>query len=507
MNPSTRSNLQGDNHDLPTALYRAAQVRELDRLAIEVHDIAGGELMDRAGRAAFAAIQKRWPAVVRLVVVCGSGNNGGDGYVVARLAREAGMTVEVLRPEGTSEPRGDALLAYQAWCEAGGTIRTFDPAALDESCVIVDALLGTGLEREVQGVYAAVIAAINAVGHPVMALDIPSGLSADTGMPLGVAVHAAMTVTFVGLKQGLFSGQAPDYTGTVRYASLGVPQAAYDAVPAEVTRIAQREVRAALPPRGRSSHKGDNGHVLVIGGEHGMAGAARMAAGGAARVGAGLVSVATRESHAGLVALTQPEVMAHGVEEAAALQPLLRRASVLALGPGLGRGPWGRELFDAVVAAGKPLVVDADGLNLLAGEPRRAEHWVLTPHPGEAARLLECSVAEIQADRFSAVRRLQSRYGGVVVLKGVGTLVAAEGGELGLCTLGNPGMGSGGMGDVLTGVVAGLLAQGLGLLQAARVGVHLHAWAADRAARDGERGLLATDLYPHLRRAVNPGPP
>ncbi len=476
-------------------------------MAIEEYGIPGSELMERAGRAAFGAFQKRWPSAQRVVVVCGSGNNGGDGYVVARLAREAGLEVDVLRPGGAREPGGDALLMYRRWRDAGGRVRSFEPEALQRPCVIVDALLGTGLEREVQGEYAAAIAAINASDQPVMALDIPSGLSADTGMPLGIAVQAILTVTFIGLKQGLFTGLAPDYTGAVRFAALGVPPQVYDAVRAEVTRIGQEEVRDALTPRARCSHKGDHGHVLVVGGEFGMAGAARMAASAAARVGAGLVSVATRESHAGLMTMTQPEIMAHGVEEAAALQPLLRRASVLAVGPGMGRGAWGRELLEATLTSDLPLVLDADGLNLLAERPQRSERWILTPHPGEAARLLGCSVTEVQADRFAAARHLQARFGGVVVLKGAGTLVAAGDDTLGLCALGNPGMGSGGMGDVLTGVIAGLLAQGVVPRLAARVGVWVHAHAADCAARDGERGLLASDLFAHLRRAVNPGPP
>lgn len=496
----------GHRDALPTTLYRAEQVRQLDRLAIERWGIPGIDLMNRAGRGAFTVLRQAWPSAPRVVVICGSGNNGGDGYVLARLAREAGSRVDLCVPAGTGKPRGDALIAHDAWHAAGGVVHPFASAVLAEPCVVVDALLGTGLERDVDGEYAALIAAINAAEHPVLALDVPSGLNADSGMPMGAAVRADTTVTFVGLKRGLFTGRAPDYTGAVHFDSLGVPPEVYEQIIPDAVRIGDKEVAAALPPRPRSSHKGDNGHVLVIGGDHGMAGAARMAAYAAARVGAGLVSVATRESHASLVSVNQPEIMSHGVEEYAALRPLLERASVVAIGPGLGRGEWGRSLLDNIIDSGVPLVVDADGLNLLAERPRTGERWVLTPHPGEAARLLGCSVAEVQSDRFAAARRLQSDYGGVTVLKGAGSIVASAGGELGLCALGNPGMGSGGMGDVLTGVIAGLLAQGLNAVTAARVGVYLHAGAADLAARDGERGLLAMDLIPHLRRLANPEP-
>lgn len=506
MNASAANVAMNEIRGLPTALYRAAQVRELDRLAIEKWGEPGIDLMNRAGHAAFAALQKRWPSIQRIVVVCGSGNNAGDAYVVARLARETGLSVAVYRPKGVGNPHGDGLRACDAWIACGGTVDEFKAEALAKPCVVVDGLLGTGLERDVTGEFAAAIEAINQSSRPVLALDVPSGLNADSGMPMGIAVRAEMTVTFVGLKRGLFTGLAQDYTGSVRFDSLGIPREVYQAFDPDAMRLSQEEIRVALTPRARSSHKGDNGHVLVIGGERGMLGAARLAASGAARIGAGLVSVATRESHAGLVNLTQPELMSHGIEEPAALEKLLEKVSVVAIGPGLGRSDWARSLLDCVLLSERRLVIDADALNLLAHRPHVNERWILTPHPGEAARLLDCSIAEVQSDRFGSARRLQSRYGGVVVLKGAGSVIADAGEMPGLCTLGNPGMGSGGMGDVLTGVIAGLLAQGLSSVQAARVGVYLHAQAADVAARDGERGLLATDLLPHLRRLANPAP-
>ncbi|MBI5461258.1 MAG: NAD(P)H-hydrate dehydratase [Gammaproteobacteria bacterium] len=265
-------------------------------------------------------------------------------------------------------------------------------------------------------------------------------------------------------------------------------------------------LRAVLPgARARDAHKGDFGHVLVIGGQPGMSGAARLAGEAAARVGAGLVSIATHPQHAAVLNNGRPELMCHAVANAETLKPVLERASVLAVGPGLGQSDWARGLLATVWDTDVPMIVDADALNLLAQEPMRRDRWVLTPHPGEAARLLGCSTAEVQADRLAAVRHIQARYGGVAVLKGAGSLIA-DGSHCRVCSAGNPGMASGGMGDVLTGVIAGLYAQGLSLTESAAAGVLLHALAADSAAqRDGERGLLASDLLPELRRWVNAG--
>jgi len=264
---------------------------------------------------------------------------------------------------------------------------------------------------------------------------------------------------------------------------------------------------AALPPsRQRNAHKGHYGHVLVVGGDRGMSGAARLAGEAAARSGAGLVSIATRPEHAAMLSVTRPELMAHGVWDEHGLRKLLAGATVVAAGPGLGKSLWARTLLSVLLAEDRPMVVDADALNLLAQAPLRREHWVLTPHPGEAARLLGVSIEAVQADRFRAVVAIQARYGGVCVLKGAGSLVFPGAQQaVALCSAGNPGMASGGMGDVLTGMIAGLLAQGLAPRVAARLGVYLHAAAGDQAAASGERGLLAGDLMPGLQRLVNTG--
>ena len=495
-----------NNNTLPLPLYRAKQVRELDRIAIEDLGIPGICLMERAGSAAFNRFKSCWPQARRLAILCGTGNNGGDGYVLARLAYLAGYEVTVLQIGETSRLTGEARIAFEAMTRVGLQTQAFAETQLSFADVVVDALLGTGLDREVSGKWREVIEAINRCRCPLFSLDIPSGLHADTGAVLGVAVRADITISFIGLKPGLFTGKGPDYCGQVYFDDLQVPSTLYQSVTTHVTRLDYEHLKTALPKRSRIAHKGSFGHVLVIGGESGMIGASRLAAEAAARVGAGKVSLATRSSHAALVNLTRPEIMSYGVETSEELQPLLNQVDVVAIGPGFGQATWAQTLLAAVKTLKKPLVIDADALNLLAKQPFRPFDSVLTPHPGEASRLLEMSTAEIQADRFAAVTLLQQRFGGVCVLKGAGTLVANPGEQINLCTEGNPGMACGGMGDVLTGVIAGLLAQGLSTTEAANLGVCLHGKAGDRAAQDGgERGLLPSDLLPWLRYYANPG--
>lgn len=490
--------------ELPQALYRAQDVRELERIAIAEMGISGLTLMTRAGTAAFRLLQHSWPLARRVAILCGTGNNGGDGLVVARLAHETGLHTEVILLGEADQLRGDARQTYEAMLKAGVQAAPFSPDRWPSAEVVVDALLGTGLDREVTGAYREAIAMLNGQNAPVLSLDIPSGMHADSGNALGIAVRATKTVTFIGLKQGLFTGQGPDYCGEIVFDDLAVPAEVYRQVPNPAFRIMQDWINPILPPRPRSAHKGHYGHVLVVGGERGMAGAARLAGEAAARVGAGLVSVATHPFHAAALNAARPELMCHAVADGKALSTLLNKASVVAIGPGLGREEWGRKLLGAVLESDLPLVVDADALNWLAQEPLRREHWVLTPHPGEAARMLNVTSAEIQADRWHALRELQRRYGGVTVLKGAGTLVCNGHEPVALCHTGNPGMAAGGTGDVLTGVVAGLLAQGLSAWQAAVAGVYLHGRAGDAAAAKGERGMMAGDLLDHLRHGVNP---
>ncbi|MEJ2515968.1 MAG: NAD(P)H-hydrate dehydratase [Gammaproteobacteria bacterium] len=490
---------------LPRELWTAAQVRELDRRAIEDRGIPGYTLMQRAASAAFTMLESRWPAARRVTVLCGAGNNAGDGYVIARLARQAGMEVDVAALVSPDRLSGDAAKACADFVADGGRWESWS-GGLPGAGPVVDAMLGTGLDRPLEGVFGEAAQAVAESGRPVLAVDIPTGLHADTGRVMGAVVPAQVTATFIGLKLGLFTGRGPAVAGRIGYADLGVPEDLAAGMEPAALRGEPTELGLWLAPRTRDAHKGAFGHVLVVGGEEGMGGAARMAAEAALRAGAGLVSVATRPVHVPAVLAARPEVMCRGLDDPDALAPLLDRATVLALGPGLGRSDWSRALYRKAAAAGLPTVLDADGLNLLAEDADRRDDRVITPHPGEAARLLGIDTTEVQADRPAAARALAQRFGGVAVLKGAGTVVAREEGPLWICDRGNPGMASGGMGDVLTGVIAGLAAQLGDLHTAARLGVLAHALAADDAASaGGERGLAAGDVLDRLRAWVNPG--
>lgn len=491
------------DQELPISLFRTEQAKRLDAHAIN-SGIPGYTLMNRAGEALFAALQKHWPDCKRVLIVCGAGNNAGDGYVLARLCHERGMHVNLAWLMNPDELRGDALTAAQDAISIGVPSAAFKSTMLEDIDMLVDALLGTGLDRMLEGAYADTVNAMNNSGLPVLSADIPSGLNADTGAIMGCAIRAVVTVSFIGLKQGLCTGSGPNCVGTLEYSDLQVPVSTFDTESPCSMRITQAILPRVLSERHKGMHKGEAGHVLVIGGDHGMSGAVRVAAEAAARSGAGLISVATRTEHALAQAAARPELMFRGVETAAELAPLLEGADVIAIGPGLGSGSWGRAMLDAVLQTNKPIVLDADGLNLLAGRPVKRENWIFTPHPGEAARLLDTDIVSVEADRFAAVEAIAEQFGGVALLKGAGTLVKAPDEVVHINTSGNPGMASGGMGDALTGVIAALVAQDLSLSDAACAGAFIHGCAADRASQSGQRGMLASDLFPHIRKLVNP---
>ena len=557
---------------LPRQLYTAEQVRAIERCAIEQHHTSGLALMERAGASCFQLIQRHWPQAKSICVMCGSGNNAGDGYVIALLAYQAGMSVEIIQMGNVARLKGDAATTAAKVLQADIVVREIDSeerllqqkVILKRSDVIVDALLGTGLKGSVRPLFDQAIELVNRLRGKVFAVDIPSGLCADTGAEMGRAVRAQLTNTFIGVKRGLLTGQGPGRTGRVLFDDLGIEQEAYQAVNLAtnqsanevgadmVERIDWPSLGCFLKARDKGSHKGKFGRVLVVGGNYGMAGAVAMAGEAALRVGAGMVSIATRPEHVPIVTALRPEMMVHGIETAAQLGALINKATVIVLGPGLGQDKWAQQVFGAIIDCGKPMVIDADGLNLLAansfdegveGAGKRANRWILTPHPGEAGRLMACESSEIGQDRFQAALELQKKYRATVVLKGAGTLVVGAGivgagvigtrgvgaGAVGaevigaggvnagvvgaeissaqsvrLASVGNPGMASAGMGDVLSGIIGGLLAQGLNDVDAASLGVVLHGAAADRSvAENGERGLLATDLFAHLRRLVN----
>ena len=481
--------------------YHASEMRALDTRLMALEAIDEHALMLRAGRAAFFRLRRRWPQARRLGVVCGPGNNGGDGFIVAGLARAWGLAVDLWAMTDADTLTGAARRAAIDFRGAGGLIRSLDADALRTAKVDawVDALFGIGLARPLSGAAHAAVVALNQHPAPILAIDVPSGLSADTGAILGAAVQAAATVSFIAPKPGLYTGAGPDRCGAVWLDALGAPADLGEGLPT-ACRLwpAAMPLGALLPPRPPAAHKGQFGHALVIGGGHGMAGAARMSAEAALRVGAGLVSVATAPAHAATLGIGRPELMVAAAQTAAELAPLLARSTVRAIGPGLGRDAWAEQMLEAALSVPGPLVVDADGLNLLAEAPRRRADWILTPHPAEAARLLGTTTAAVQADRLAAVRALTDRYGGVALLKGAGTLID-DGRNIDLCEGANPGLASGGMGDVLTGLIAGLLAQGLPPAAAARGAVRLQLHAGARTVRDmGTAGMLAGDMLERI---------
>lgn len=487
------------------ALYQAEQIRQIEAQVIAEKQASEMELMQQAGRSAWHHLQENWPDARRIVVCCGKGKNGGDGFVLAKLAKQAGLEVQIYAMASSDDLRGLVRQVAQQAESCGVTITLMPSHPLFEADVIVDALFGTGIKGHVSEPYARAIMAMNDAEAPVLALDVPSGLDCDTGHILGQAVEACKTVTFIGLKQGMFTDKGPAYCGEVRCESLNIPEMFFAKQKSSAALLTWDDAKQSLPTRARDAHKGDFGHVLIIGGDYGMGGAVRMAAEAAMRVGAGLVTVATRPEHVTVVNASRPEIMCQQVVRADDLEPMLKRASVVVIGPGLGKSDWALQLLSKVLSQSLPLVIDADGLSLLSQMELQSEQWILTPHPGEASRLLHTTTTAVQHDRFSAIDAVTRQYGGVVVLKGVGTLIQQQHGSKAVCPAGNPGMATGGMGDVLSGVIGGLVAQHFSLLKASQVGVLIHAMAADLAAKEGgERGLMATDLMRFLRELVNP---
>jgi ADP-dependent NAD(P)H-hydrate dehydratase / NAD(P)H-hydrate epimerase len=490
------------------SLYSTAQVYALDAAAI-ASGIPGIQLMKRAGRAAFELLVERFPEPALISIYCGSGKNGGDGYVLAALAAQRKLPVQIIQLTAGDKLTGEARAAYEFAVQEQVPILPFSDARAPTAGVIVDALLGIGIQGDVRPGFAAAIAQINASRLPVLAIDIPSGLNGNTGASQGAVVSANLTLTFIGVKRGLLTGNGPAVCGEVVLADLAIPAEIYEQQPATVEQLHLIDLLELLPPRAADAHKGNFGHVLVIGGDHGYGGAVIMAAEAAARSGAGLVSVATRPEHVPAILTRCPEIIARGVGSGQELELLLARATVLVVGPGLGRSPWSEQLLQVAAKSGLPMVVDADALNIIA-EGRVLADWVpqsscvFTPHPTEAGRLLGSTSVAVNHDRFDAVAKLQQKLGGTVILKGAGSLVLGESGITGIVTAGNPGMATGGMGDVLSGIVGALLAQGLTAEEAAQLGAVLHASAADLAVeKTGQRGLMATDIILYVSQLLS----
>jgi NAD(P)H-hydrate epimerase len=489
----------------PTQLYSAASVALLDQAAINECGISGYTLMRRAGQAVLDALLANYTGAKKVLVLCGAGNNAGDGYVLARLAQARGLDVRVVSMIDPGKLRGDAWQAWQHWQECGETV-PYQKEFIVDADVIIDALLGTGLTREVRDDWKLLIHTVNHSGVPVISVDIPSGLNADTGAISGAAINANQTVTFIGLKKGMFTGSGKACCGVVSFDDLGIPLGTYESVEPDAELLCHPS-QWALPPRRHDTHKGKNGHILIIGGNYGMPGSVILAARAALRSGAGLVSVVTRAEHINAVVAACPECMVHGSANGEINAGLLERADYIAVGCGLGNDAWAQRLLYLVLDSAIPLVVDADALNLMASRDHLSlnGNCVITPHPGEASRCLNVKKREIQHDRFQAIQLLRQKCNAHVVLKGSGTIIQHNGRPQ-VCAFGNPAMATAGMGDVLTGMIASLAAQQIvmsgDISLAVNAAVCLHARAGDMAACGDDRGLMATDVIEYIRAAA-----
>lgn len=487
----------------PIKLYSAEAVRHLDSVAINEFKISGYELMKRAAKATFDHLQNTYPLARQILVCCGGGNNAGDGYVIAKLAQLAGLKVKVISLVNADRLSGDAKTAWKDWHSLTHQSVKYSEALLQQTDVVVDALLGTGLQREVEGEWAELINAINASGKPVIAVDIPSGLYADTGSVAGCAIKASSTMTFIALKKGLFTHLGVDHCGEILFDNLSLPAGVYQRQPEQAELLDWQYLKQLIKPRHASAHKHQLGHVLILGGDKGMPGAIRMAAEAALRSGAGLVSVVSHPEHAAVVLTGRPELMFSACEDGHVPAELLSKATAIVIGPGLTDSVWSHNVMASALQSSVAKVVDAGALHLLSVEDGPQDNWVLTPHAGEAAALLGESSRIIQESRFASAKLLQHQFGGTVVLKGAGTLIQSADELIRLCPYGNAGMASAGMGDVLSGIIASLIAQGYSLPLASQLGVCIHALAGDRAAEAGQSGLLASDLFGFIRELVN----
>jgi hydroxyethylthiazole kinase-like uncharacterized protein yjeF len=522
-------------------LVTAAEMRRLDELTIQRYGTPGHVLMERAGAGATAVLLEQFPHVRRrrVVIVAGKGNNGGDGFVMARLLRRTGVRAEVVLLGKQQDVKGDAARALTGLRRARVPITEATtasaiaklPAAIKGAAVLVDAVFGTGLNAPVEGRYADLFHLMNASGIPILAVDIPSGLDADRGVPLGVAIQAEATATFGFAKLGQVIYPGIDHVGALAVVDIGIASEAVAEVRPRTRLLEPSEVGPLVPVRAPDAHKGSCGHVLVIAGSRGRSGAARLAAHTACRAGAGLTTLAGPASLNAVFSSGVPEAMTAPLADTDGvlqfdefgLRALLEGKNAVIVGPGIGTHEEAQKLVRFLLREVElPMVVDADALTCIARArgilPAARAQCILTPHPGEMARLLGSETAGVQADRVGTARRFAETQQCVLVLKGARSVVAAPDGSAWINPTGNPGMASGGMGDALSGILGALLAQGLSLSEAACLGVYLHGEVADHvAARRGQIGLLATDVIEgvpagllRIRSAVDhrvPSPP
>lgn len=479
-------------------LYLRKQVYQLDRLAMDLDGQPSEQLMLKAASAVWKNIQLRWPDIRHIVVFAGPGNNGGDAFALACLAQQSAVDVDLISL-GDLSSQSEASAFYRTQWENDGGVITPWTGRCPDCDLIVDGLLGIGLNKMLDEQWQALVRIINSQPVIRVCIDIPSGLDADTGNPLPCAVQADLTVTFIGRKVGCFIAYGPDYCGELLFDDLGLSQSSLRRIQ-PVCRSLDRQ-QAVLPPlRKNNSHKNQFGHVLIIGGDRGMSGAVRLAGMAALRSGAGLVSLCVHPDNYAVAAGQHAELM---VSDWRDLNRLVDMASVIVVGPGLGQSGQAEKLLQTLSHAEKPMVVDADALRVSFLASIRSKTVVLTPHPGEAARLLDTAISHIQRDRLDALKRLNDQWPYVAVLKGAGTMIAQHNEPLTLCCHGHAGMATAGMGDVLAGLTGGYLAQGLSALQAAQAAVLVHALAAEQYAQtQDDCSLISSDVIDGIGSVV-----
>ncbi len=508
------------------------QMQELDRKAIESYRIPGIVLMENAGRGATEVIFNAFPDLQkkRIVIIAGKGNNGGDGFVIARHLLNHGISVKVFLLTDPKALRGDAETNFHIFHRMKGEVISVPSSKdyqkmkkdLEKVDLLIDGIFGTGLDAEVRGYYREVIDHINTIQKPIIAIDIPSGLDANTGKPLGTAIRASLTVTFGLPKVGHLIAPGPDYVGNLKVIDIGIPKNLVEEEKIQTNLLEHEEIKKWLSmPRRSDTHKGDYGHLLVIAGSVGKTGAATMACEAALRVGAGLVTLAIPKSLNAIMEVKLTEVMTEPLPETQkqtlslrAFNPILRLCEnkrAVIIGPGIGTFKETQTLILKLIKTlDIPIILDADGLTALATQlktlPTTNRSLILTPHPGEMASLIRSTAKEVQEDRIGVTRNFSQSHHVYLVLKGYRTLVATPKGDIFINPTGNPGMASGGTGDVLTGMMGGLICQGFDILPSLQISVFLHGLAGDEMAREiGEKSLVATDIIKKIPRLLQGG--
>ena len=496
-------------------LYTASETRKIDNLAIKEKGISGYSLMQMAAEFTLDVILREFSPVEELIIFCSKGKNSGDGFLLGSFAKEFGLEVTIVMSNTSNVIKGVSRKAFEEMKDAKVKIistKSVEKLKVSNKTVIVDALIGTGLKGNLRKNIKESILALNKLGVklPVLSLDIPSGVNPDTGDADDIAVYADITATFVAQKRGCFTSVGKKFSGEIIYSDLEIPKNLFSKITSTSYVVDYEDSISKVVYREQDAHKGHFGNVVIVGGDRGLGGAGLLSSRAAVYSGAGLTSLVTRPEHVSASLVSCPEVMVKGVDSGQDIEEHLVKPDVIAIGPGLGQSAWSEQMIQRVFWEAEKrdisVIMDADALNLLtklklsSDLPKRL---ILTPHPGEAARLLNTSVAVIESNRFSAAAKIQKKFNATVVLKGSGTVICHKSGgtqKWGICDSGNPGMATGGMGDVLTGIIAGLLAQGLTLKEAAEAGVDLHAKAADQASLEfGEAGLTSSDVINELK--------